>query len=59
MSSHSHAHDLLPDAGEMTTSYCEIMETAVRQLLVEKKVIGAGEIRQMIEVIDTRTPALG
>jgi nitrile hydratase len=35
------------------------METAVRELLVEKKVIEAGEIRQMLEVMDTRTPALG
>jgi nitrile hydratase len=39
--------------------YYEIMETAVRELLVEKKVISAGEIRQMLEVMDTRTPALG
>jgi nitrile hydratase alpha subunit len=39
--------------------YYEVMETAVRELLVEKKVIGAGEIRQMLEVMDTRTPALG
>lgn len=40
-------------------SYYEIMETAVRELLVEKQLIGPGEIRRQIEVLDSRTPALG
>ncbi len=35
------------------------METAIRELLVERKLIGADEIRHQIEVIDSRTPALG
>lgn len=35
------------------------METAVRELLVERKLIGAHEIRRQIEVLDSRTPALG
>jgi len=39
--------------------YYEIMETAVRELLVEKKLIGPDEIRRQIEVLDSRTPALG
>src|SRR5450755_2490576 len=39
--------------------YYEIMETAVRELLVEKKLFGPGEIRRQIEVLDSRTPALG
>jgi len=59
MSLHAQAHTSAPDAGGAVPSYYEIMETAVRELLVEKKVIGAGEIRQMLEVMDTRTPALG
>ncbi len=59
MSSHAQAHTHLPDAGDSMPGYYEILETAVRELLVEKKVIGAGEIRQMLEVMDTRTPALG
>jgi nitrile hydratase alpha subunit len=33
--------------------------TAIRELLVERKLIGADEIRHQIEVIDSRTPALG
>src|ERR1700712_1840000 len=35
------------------------METAVRELLIEKRLIGAGEIRRQIEVLDSRNPALG
>ena len=35
------------------------METAVRELLIEKKLIAPGEIRRQIEVLDSRTPALG
>jgi nitrile hydratase alpha subunit len=59
MSSHAQAHTPAPDIGDAMPSYYEIMETAVRELLVEKEVIDAGEIRQMLEVMDTRTPALG
>jgi len=59
MGSHAKAHTPAPDLPEQKPGYYEIMETAVRELLVEKKVIGAGEIRQMLEVMDTRTPALG
>ena len=39
--------------------YYEIMEIAVRELLIEKKLIAPGEIRRQIEVLDSRTPALG
>jgi nitrile hydratase alpha subunit len=35
------------------------METAVRELLVEKRLLEAAEIRRQIEVLDSRTPALG
>jgi|SRR6266850_1345563 nitrile hydratase len=59
MSPHAHPHTGASDAGDAIPGYYEIMETAVRELLVEKKVIGAGEIRQMLEVMDTRNPALG
>src|SRR5580658_4426194 len=55
---HAHAHaDLSLPAG--APGYYEIMETAVRELLVEKQLIGPGEIRRQIEVLDSRTPALG
>jgi nitrile hydratase alpha subunit len=39
--------------------YYEIMETAVRELLLEKQLFSADEIRRMLEVMDSRTPALG
>ena len=39
--------------------YYDLMETAVRELLVEKRLFGADEIRRQIEVLDSRTPALG
>ena len=54
---HPHAHPPAPDAPP--PGYYEIMETAVRELLVEKKVIGPGDIRRQIEILDSRSPALG
>jgi len=61
ISDHHHDHDPgHPKTGdESMPGYYEIMETAVRELLVEKKLIGPGEIRRQIEVLDSRTPALG
>jgi nitrile hydratase alpha subunit len=56
-SDHDH-DDLSPPAGE-APGYYEIMETAVRELLVERRLIDPGEIRREIEVLDSRTPALG
>jgi nitrile hydratase len=54
---HGHAKTTVQD--DPPPSYYEVMETSVRELLVEKEVIGADEIRHMLEVMDTRTPALG
>ena len=59
-SDHDHRHD---DHAEIAESakpgYYEMMEIAVRELLIERKMLGANEIRQQIEVLDSRTPALG
>jgi nitrile hydratase alpha subunit len=54
---HNHSHDEITASGE--PGYYEIMETAVRELLVGKRRFGADEIRRQIEVFDSRTPALG
>jgi len=54
---HDHSHDAI--TASKNRSYYEIMEIAVRELLVEQKLIGADEIRRQIEVLDSRTPALG
>jgi Nitrile hydratase, alpha chain len=58
MSAHDHGHEPI-EAGAEMPSYYELMETSVRELLVEKELIGADEIRRMLEVMDSRTPALG
>jgi nitrile hydratase len=55
---HPHEHDPELDA-DPRPSYYEVMETAVRELLIERGFIGAHEIRRQIEVLDSRTPALG
>src|SRR5437762_12509750 len=54
---HDHDHAEIGQAGR--PGYYEIMETAVRELLIEKRLIGPDEIRRQIEVLDSRTPALG
>lgn len=59
MNAHAHPYTPVLDHGNSTLGYYEIMETAVRELLVAKQVIGADEIRRMLEVMDSRTPALG
>jgi nitrile hydratase len=62
---HAHDHDHGGDhaahdeiAAE-APGYYEIMETALRELLIEKRHISAEDIRRQIEVLDSRTPALG
>jgi nitrile hydratase alpha subunit len=55
---HAHGHTPIT-VPEGVPGYYEVMETALRELLVEKGLIGAGEIRRQIEVLDSRTPQLG
>ncbi len=63
MSSHNHDHDhehtQVADKSDVAPGYYEIMEISVRELLIEKKLITPAEIRRQIEVLDSRTPALG
>ena len=59
MHNHDHDHDHPKDSDEPMPVYYEIMEIALRELLIEKKVFGPGEIRRQIEVLDSRSPALG
>jgi nitrile hydratase len=58
---HDHGHDgAHAEIGQSAPpGYYEVMETAVRELLIERRLIGADEIRRQIEVLDSRTPALG
>lgn len=55
-----HDHDHTPiTTSEAPPSYYEMMEIAVRELLIERQLFNGGEIRRQIEVLDSRTPALG
>src|SRR4051812_27872139 len=62
---HDHDHDHGQDHPHAEVGatgrpgYYDMLETAVRELLIEKKYFSAGEIRRQIEVLDSRTPALG
>jgi nitrile hydratase alpha subunit len=56
---HDHEHDHAPVVIDTPPGYYEIMETALRELLIEKRLISANDIRHQIEVLDSRTPALG
>jgi nitrile hydratase alpha subunit len=59
MSQHDHDHPHAEIGGSERPGYYDVMETAVRELLIEKRLFGADEIRRQIEVLDSRTPALG
>jgi hypothetical protein len=56
---HNHDHPHAEVSHDLPLGYYEIMETAVRELLIDKKMFGADEIRRQLEVLDSRTPALG
>lgn len=58
MTGHDHDHTHAPIV-EAPPTYYEVMEIALRELLIERGLIGAHEIRRQIEVLDSRTPALG
>ena len=56
-SAQDHSHP--PASEDRPPSYYDLLETTVRELLIERGLIGADEIRRQIEVLDSRTPALG
>ena len=55
---HDHPHDRPPDRDGPPTYY-QVMEAAVRELLIGKGVLTAAEIREAVEKMDARTPAQG
>jgi nitrile hydratase alpha subunit len=60
--SHQHGHAPHPPARpdtDDTLTYYKAMEIAVRELLVEKGVISAEDVRRAIETMDARSPAQG
>ena len=55
---HAHGHPLQPDADD-TLTYPRKLEIAVRELLIEKGVFTADDVRATIEELDGRTPDRG
>jgi nitrile hydratase len=55
---HAHPHEPLPDEPH-AGGYHERLETAVRELLIEKGLLTAEAMRRAVEDIEDRTPALG
>jgi len=59
---HEHGHAPHPPARpdtDDTLTYYKAMEVAVRELLIEKGVISADDVRRAIEAMDARSPAQG
>jgi nitrile hydratase len=56
---HDHPHATEVHGGSEIPGYYDMLETAITELLIEKGLIEAQEIRRQIEVLDSRTPALG
>ncbi len=63
MQEHTHSHDEMPHAppaqDEKIHSYYQVLGLALKELLIEKKIITPAEIRQAIEFRDSITPATG
>jgi len=55
---HDHPHATLPDAADKLTYY-QTMEVAVRELLIEKGILTADEVRRQVEDMDGRNAGLG
>jgi nitrile hydratase len=55
---HAHPHPTRPDQDDPLTYY-QAMEIAVRELLVEKGILTADQIRRQVEDMDNRTPLRG
>lgn len=53
-----HSHPEV-EALDGASGYYDMLETAVRELLIERQLIRPEEIRRQLEVLDSRTPALG
>lgn len=56
--SHDHDHAPPPDQ-DGPLSYYQVMETAVRELLIEKGILTADQVRATVEAMDARSPAIG
>ena len=55
---HDHPHATLPAASDRLTYY-QVMEVAVRELLIDKGILTADEVRRQIEDMDGRNAGMG
>jgi nitrile hydratase len=56
----THTHDGKPiQEDALPPIDAHVLETSVRELLIEKGIISAGDIRRAIDVMESRNPALG
>lgn len=56
---HHHPHPKQPDFEDQPFEYYQVMAEAVGELLIEKGVFTAAELRKTVESIDARSPADG
>lgn len=59
---HGHAHPrhpFQPDLEDKPLTHYQVMTQAVAELLIEKGIITADELRAMLEAIDAKSPAAG
>jgi nitrile hydratase len=57
MHDHNHAHAEI--AAPDRAGYFDMLQAALEETLIERKIIQPGEIEHQIDVLDSRTPALG
>jgi nitrile hydratase len=56
---HPHRHPPQPDEEDTSPPEFRRLEAAVRELLVEKGLFSADDVRQVLERFDSQTPAIG
>ena len=56
---HGHHHPKQPDLEDQPITYYKVMTEALAELLIEKGVISADELRSQMEEQDARNPAIG
>ncbi len=56
---HGHTHPRQPDIEDAPLTHHQLLALAVGDLLIEKGVFGADDLRRQIEAMDSRSPAAG
>ena len=57
---HDHAHDHAhAEIGTTGPGYFDILQAALEEMLIERKILQPGEIERQLAVLDSSTPALG